>query len=68
MVTTLYLIAVAAWYSLSTFEGNSQIEECIALKQHIEKNFDMEATCVSRQDNLLIHDSVAYINTSFKNN
>ena len=64
MVTTLYLIAVANWYPLSTFEGNSQIEECIVLKQYVEKNFAIEATCVSRQDNLLIQDSVAYIDTS----
>jgi len=63
MVTTLYLIAVANWYSLSTFEGSSQIEECIALKQHIEKNFDMEATCVSRQEDILIHNDVVYLSS-----
>jgi len=60
VVTVLYLVSVAAWYAFSEFEGATQIAECSQLKQHIEQNFAVEATCVSRGEHVLIQDTKVY--------
>jgi len=63
MTTTLYLIAELTWHIFKIFEGDQQIDECAAYKQHIERNFSVEATCVSRQDNIVIHNDIVYLSS-----
>ena len=61
MTTTLYLIAQLNWYVFKVFEGDQQIAECLSIMAHIEKNFGVEATCISIKGDIVIQDNVAYI-------
>ena len=63
MTTTLYLIAQITWYTFRIFEGEDQIKKCEELKQQLEKRFPVEATCVSRKDNTLIHNNIVYLSS-----
>ena len=58
MTTTLYLITVANWYAFSNFEGTDQLNECAFLKNYLETTYDVEATCVTKTNNILIKDKV----------
>jgi hypothetical protein len=60
MITTLYLIGIASWYTFSTFEGEQQVKDCLVVKEHIELNFPVEATCVTQAKELLIQDNIIY--------
>jgi len=60
MTTVLYLISFNAWYVFETFKGDYQIDKCQELRTHIQTNFDVEATCISRWDGILLQDNKIY--------
>ena len=60
MITTLYLIGIASWYTFSTFEGEQQVKNCLVVKEHIELNFPVEATCITQAEGFLIQDNSRY--------
>lgn len=61
MTTVLYIVTLSVWYTLTTFNGANQIEECARLKDQVTREFTFETTCVSRSKDLLIHDKVVYL-------
>lgn len=63
MITTLYLISLQVWINFETFEGDYQLDECQKIKDHIQENFPVTATCVSTWDDILIHDTQVYIDS-----
>ena len=48
------------WYVFETFSGDYQIDECQKLRTHIQTAFDVEATCISRWDGILLQDNKIY--------
>jgi hypothetical protein len=42
------------------FSGEEQIVECSQLRQYIEQEFAVEASCVSRGEHILIQDTKVY--------
>jgi len=60
MTTVLYLMSLHTWYVFETFTGDYQIDECQKAKKHIELNFDVEATCISRWGDVLLQDDKLY--------
>ena len=63
MITTLYLISLQVWINFDTFEGDYQLDDCAKIKDHIQENFPVTATCVTAWDDILIHDSKVYIDS-----
>ena len=53
-------MSLHTWYVFDTFSGDYQIDECQKAKKHIELNFDVEATCISRWGDLLLQDNKLY--------
>ena len=60
MITTLYLITVVSWISFRDFDGEFQARECQKVKEHIERNFEVEGTCVSKDGGVIIHNNRIY--------
>ena len=58
MITTLYLITIPTWYVFRSFEGTDQLNECAFLKNYLEITYDVEATCLTKTNNMLIKDKV----------
>ena len=54
MITTLYLITIPTWYVFRSFEGTDQLNECAFLKNYLETTYDVEATCLTKTNNILI--------------
>jgi len=48
------------WYVFETFSGDYQIDECQKLRTHIQTAFDVEATCISRWNDILLQDNKIY--------
>ena len=60
MITTLYFVTVASWLPFKDFDGEFQIKECQALRARLETNFDVTATCLSKDGSVMIHDNRTY--------
>ena len=60
MITTLYLVTVAAWYDIAVYETDDQQALCALAKKHVETNFKIEAVCVAKTEQLLLVDKKRY--------
>jgi len=64
MVTTFYACTLAVWYSLATYTGNNQSEDCLIAQKHLKDDFSQVVTsCVSQNETTLIVDGRVYPET-----
>ena len=61
MITTLYIVSMSAWYTLSIFTGDTQIIDCSRLRDRITQEFSIEVTCISKGEHILIQDRKVYL-------
>tara|TARA_R110001592_G_scaffold246357_1_gene508084 strand:- start:2073 stop:2249 length:177 start_codon:yes stop_codon:yes gene_type:complete len=48
------------WYTLSIFTGDTQVEDCSQLRDHVAQRFLVETTCISKGEHILMQDKKVY--------